>query len=163
MLRTALSIRVFAGLTVAAALGVSGLAYASAGDADPLLSTGITAYRSGAPLRALQSFAEAVAKAPNDALPALWAGVAAAAVGRWQDARAYLHEALRRPHTRGACWCSPMTGDGTRRAASTSSGVCSTGTRCSGSTRLGRAVRASTGPRCSPRLRSTISGRELIH
>jgi soluble lytic murein transglycosylase-like protein len=47
----------------------------------------------------LQSFAEAVAKAPNDALPALWAGVAAAAVGRWQDARTYLREALRRPHT----------------------------------------------------------------
>jgi len=29
----------------------------------------------------------------------LWAGVAAAAVGRWQDSRAYLREALRRPHT----------------------------------------------------------------
>ena len=99
MLRTALSKRVCAWLTATAILGISGLAFAGTEDADRLLTTGITAYRTGAPAPALQSFAEAAAKAPNDALPALWAGVAAAAVGRWQDSREYLREALRRSHT----------------------------------------------------------------
>ena len=91
--------RVCAWLTATAVLGISGLASAATEDADRLLTTGITAYRTGAPAPALQSFAEAAAKAPNDALPALWAGVAAAAVGRWQDSREYLREALRRSHT----------------------------------------------------------------
>jgi soluble lytic murein transglycosylase-like protein len=86
-------------LLLAAAMAWSGRPVWAAGEAPALLRDGISAYRAGAPARALASFALATAKAPHDALPALWAGVAAAAMGRWQDARAYLREALRRPHS----------------------------------------------------------------
>ena len=91
--------RVCAGFVLAAVLWAAGPAQAGSSDAQGLLHEGIGAYRAGSPARAFQSFAEAAAKAPGRALPALWAGVAAVAAGRWQDSRAYLHEALRRPHT----------------------------------------------------------------
>jgi soluble lytic murein transglycosylase-like protein len=90
----------WAGCVLAALLLAAGPAAVAAPTPPPaLLSDGITAYRAGAPIRAFQSFAAAAAKAPGDALPALWAGVAAAGAGKWNDARAYLREALRRPHT----------------------------------------------------------------
>lgn len=99
VLRSAWSKHLCAGLALAVALSVCGPVHAGPGDAERLLRTGINAYRTGAPAHALQSFAEAAVRAPHDALPALWAGVAAAAIGRWQDSRAYLREALRRAHT----------------------------------------------------------------
>ncbi len=96
---SARSKRVCAGVVLAAVLWAAGPVHAGPLDAQGLLRDGISAYRAGAPARAFQSFAQAAAKAPGEALPALWAGVAAAAAGRWQDSRAYLREALRRPHT----------------------------------------------------------------
>lgn len=84
---------------MAAVVWTVGPAAAVAPDVQGLLRSGISAYRAGAPVRAFQTFAEASAQSPGDALPALWAGVAAAGAGKWQEARAYLHEALRRPHT----------------------------------------------------------------
>ena len=50
------------------------------------------------------------------------------------------------------CSSSPMTGAGTRRAASTSSATCWIGTRSSGSTPSARARPGSTSPRCPPRV-----------
>lgn len=64
-----------------------------------LLQAGIYAYRAGAPAQAYRSFTEAAGRSPQDAVPALWAGVAAAGAGKWTDARTYLQEALRRPHS----------------------------------------------------------------
>jgi soluble lytic murein transglycosylase-like protein len=64
-----------------------------------LIQAGIRAYRAGVPAQALQSFVEAAQRAPHDAVPALWAGVAAAGAGNWSNARAFLEEALRRPHS----------------------------------------------------------------
>ncbi len=74
-------------------------ASAAPGSEKALMNAGIAAYRAGAPIQALRAFSEAVAKAPKDALPALWAGTAAMAAKAWEEARAYFHEALRRPHT----------------------------------------------------------------
>lgn len=99
MQSTARSTRAWAGFVAAAVLWAAGPANASPSNAQGLLNVGISAYRAGAPARAFQAFAEAAAKAPQDALPALWAGVAAAGTGNWRDARIYLREALRRPHT----------------------------------------------------------------
>lgn len=72
---------------------------AAPGSVKALMSAGIAAYRAGAPIQALRAFSQAVAKAPMDAVPALWAGTAAMAARGWEEARAYFHEALRRPHT----------------------------------------------------------------
>ena len=92
------SARVWAGGVLVAVLSAAGPA-AAVPTAQGLLREGISAYRAGTPIRAFESFAEAAAKAPGEALPALWAGVAAAGAGKWLDSRAYLREALRRPHT----------------------------------------------------------------
>ena len=53
---------------------------------DTLLSQGVAAYRAGAPVHALTVFAEAARLAPTSAAPAVWAGVAAVAAGRLQEA-----------------------------------------------------------------------------
>jgi soluble lytic murein transglycosylase-like protein len=100
MFRRPQGIRILAGLT----LWVLVWALEPAGGTtrngvDPLVREGIEAYRAGSPVYALRAFAEATSKAPGDALPALWAGAAAAAAGRWKEAEAYFREALRRPHT----------------------------------------------------------------
>lgn len=91
--------RVCGGFVLAAVLWAAGPAVAGNSDPQGLLRAGISSYRAGAPAHAFQSFAAAAAKTPGDALPALWAGVAASAAGKWEDSRAYLREALRRPHT----------------------------------------------------------------
>ncbi len=88
-----------AGILLATFLWSAGPAAALAPDAQGLVRNGISAYRAGSPAQALRSFAEAAGRAPQDAVPALWAGVAAAGAGKWSDARAYLQEALRRPHS----------------------------------------------------------------
>ncbi|HKV44633.1 MAG TPA: hypothetical protein VJT32_08170, partial [bacterium] len=90
----------FVGVVVAATLSAGMPVPAAASEtAQALLRDGVAAYRAGAPARAFQVFAAAAAKAPGDALPALWAGSAAAASGQWDSARDYFREALRRPHT----------------------------------------------------------------
>jgi len=99
MQRIVRSTLVWMGLALSALLATPAAPAAAGPNPQVLLQAGISAYRAGAPIRALQSFVEAAAKAPGDALPALWAGVAAAGAGKWKDSRAYLHEALRRPHT----------------------------------------------------------------
>jgi soluble lytic murein transglycosylase-like protein len=81
------------------AAGPASAAVAARVDAQGLLVAGINEYRAGAPHHAFQSFAQAAAKAPENARPALWAGFAAAAVGNWPNARAYFREALRRHHS----------------------------------------------------------------
>ena len=90
-----------AGVVFGTILSVGVPAGAAAQNAQALLRAGVAAYRAGAPVRAFQAFAAAAAQAPGEALPALWAGSAAAASGRWEEARAYFREALRRPHTAG--------------------------------------------------------------
>jgi soluble lytic murein transglycosylase-like protein len=97
--RVARSAQLWAGCVLVAVLSAAGPAAAVASNPQALLRDGINAYRAGAPTHAFHAFAEAAAKAPGDALPALWAGVAAAGAGKWPDSRAYLREALRRPHT----------------------------------------------------------------
>jgi len=62
------------------------------------LDDGIAAYRDGDPLRALAAFARLAQVRPQSAAPAIWAGVAATGAGRMEEADAYFHEALRRPH-----------------------------------------------------------------
>jgi soluble lytic murein transglycosylase-like protein len=59
----------------------------------------MNAYRAGAPLRALAIFAKVAQANPQSALPAIWAGVAATAAGKSQEAEAYFREGLRRPHS----------------------------------------------------------------
>jgi len=67
--------------------------------ADDPLRLGVAAYRAGAPEHALADFADAASARPQSALPALWAGVAAVAASRMQDAPAWFGETLRRPHS----------------------------------------------------------------
>jgi soluble lytic murein transglycosylase-like protein len=63
------------------------------------LEDGIAAYRAGEPLRALAVFVQLAQANPQSAAPAIWAGVAATAAGRMEDADAYFREGLRRPHS----------------------------------------------------------------
>ncbi len=63
------------------------------------LENGIAAYRAGEPLRALAVFAQLAKENPPSATPAIWAGVAAIAAGKMEDADAYFREGLRRPHS----------------------------------------------------------------
>lgn len=65
----------------------------------PSLADGISAYRAGESGRALAVFVELAQANPPSATPAIWAGVAAIAVGQMEDADAYFREALRRPHS----------------------------------------------------------------
>lgn len=60
---------------------------------------GIEAYRSGEAKQALAVFAQVAHAKPLSAVPAIWAGIAATAAGRTQDAEAYFREGLRRPHS----------------------------------------------------------------
>ncbi len=63
------------------------------------LLEGVSAYRAGQPLRALAVFAQVAHDKPQSAMPALWAGVAATAAGKTQEAEGYFREGLRRPHS----------------------------------------------------------------
>ena len=60
---------------------------------------GIDAYRAGEPAQALTVFAQVAEAKPLSALPAIWAGIAATAAGRTQEAEAYFRKGLRRPHS----------------------------------------------------------------
>src|SRR5438270_11518709 len=62
------------------------------------LQDGIAAYRDGDPLRALAAFSRLALVRPQSAAPVIWAGVAAIAAGRMEEAETYFHEGLRRPH-----------------------------------------------------------------
>lgn len=78
------------------------IATADAADAPPgpiSLQVGIGAYRAGDPAQALAVFAQVAHAKPLSALPAIWAGIAATAAGRTQEAEAYFREGLRRPHS----------------------------------------------------------------
>ncbi len=87
--------------TLAALLGLGAIAaWAGEGPSAPAsLQDGIDAYRAGAPARALAVFARLAQERSQSALPAIWAGIAATAAGRIQDAEAYFREGLRRPHS----------------------------------------------------------------
>ena len=89
-------------VTLVALLSITVIATADAKDAPagPVsLQMGIAAYRSGAPVQALATFAQVARAKPLSALPAIWAGIAATAAGRTQEAEAYFREGLRRPHS----------------------------------------------------------------
>jgi soluble lytic murein transglycosylase-like protein len=88
-----------AGIVLVLLLCQAGTVAAGTPNPQGLVQSGINAYRAGAPAKAFRSFAEAAERAPRDAVPALWAGVAAAGAGKWSDARTYLQEAMRRPHS----------------------------------------------------------------
>ncbi len=64
-----------------------------------LVQAGIAAYRAGAPLHALDAFSNAASRAPRAALPALWAGVAAVAAGKPDQAARWFQAVLTRPHS----------------------------------------------------------------
>ena len=59
----------------------------------------IAAYRAGQPLRALAMFVEIAQANPELASPVIWAGIAATAAGKMENADAYFHEGLRLPHS----------------------------------------------------------------
>jgi soluble lytic murein transglycosylase-like protein len=63
------------------------------------LQFGIAAYRAGEPLRALAVFAQLSKTDSQSTTAVVWAGVAATAAGKMQDAEAYFREGLRRPHS----------------------------------------------------------------
>lgn len=63
------------------------------------LQAGIDAYSAGQPVRALTVFVGAAQARPQSAQPVIWAGIAATAAGRMDDAGVYFREGLRRPHT----------------------------------------------------------------
>src|SRR5690348_13715671 len=98
-MRSIVSAPACAGIVLLMLLCQAGAARAATPNPQGLVQAGIQHYRAGAPARAYRSFAEAAERAPHDAVPALWAGVAAAGAGKWSDARTYLREALRRPHS----------------------------------------------------------------
>ena len=90
----AASLAVLAGLSlIAPARGEENSAIALS------LQRGIEAYRAGAPLHALQTFTQVAEARPLSALPAIWAGIAAIAAGRMDEADHHLRAALRRPHS----------------------------------------------------------------
>jgi soluble lytic murein transglycosylase-like protein len=60
---------------------------------------GVAAYRAGEPALALAVFVQVAQAKPLSALPAIWAGIAATAAGRTEEAEAYFREGLRRPHS----------------------------------------------------------------
>lgn len=75
-------------------------ARAETGPFEPVpLEAGIEAYNAGDPVRALGVFSQLVQLRPQSALVAIWAGIAATAAGRADDAEAFFREGLRRPHT----------------------------------------------------------------
>lgn len=90
-------------LAIVISLSVSTATAAAVADEAPpettSLQEGMHAYRAGAPLRALAIFANVAHANPQSALPAIWAGIAATAAGKSQEAEAYFREGLRRPHT----------------------------------------------------------------
>ncbi len=91
---------VIATLAVLTTVGTITAADAGEGPFEPIpLQAGVEAYRSGEPLRALAVFVQVAQAKPQSAEPAIWAGVAATAAGRMDDAEAYFREGLRRPHT----------------------------------------------------------------
>jgi len=81
-------------------VGVTTAADAREGSHEPAsLQIGIAAYRAGEPLVALAVFAQLARADSQSATAVVWAGVAATAAGRMQDAEAYFREGLRRPHS----------------------------------------------------------------
>ncbi len=88
---------------LAALLGVAVLtaaAQAREGMPEPLsLADGIAAYRAGEPLHALALFTQLAQADPESATPAIWAGVAATAAGKMEEAEGYFREGLGRPHS----------------------------------------------------------------
>ncbi len=63
------------------------------------LQQAVDAYRAGAPLHAMDSFVQIARANPNAAFPVIWAGIAAAAGGKYPEAEMYFREGLRRPHS----------------------------------------------------------------
>jgi soluble lytic murein transglycosylase-like protein len=81
-------------------VGVTTAAEAREDSPEPAsLQYGIAVYRAGQPLRALAVFAQLAQADSQSATAVMWAGVAATAAGRMQDAEAFFHEGLRRPHS----------------------------------------------------------------
>ena len=63
------------------------------------LQDGIAAYRAGQLGLALLVFVAQAEAHPDSGTPAIWAGIAATAAGRMEDADAYFRDGLRRPHS----------------------------------------------------------------
>lgn len=98
-----------AALLLALALAVpSGAAFAAQPSEQPsseqpyigdLIDDGIGRYEAGAPLHALELFLQAAQTDPNASLPWIWAGIAATAAGKMQDADQYFKHGLADEHT----------------------------------------------------------------
>lgn len=94
-------------LTIALA-APSGAAFAAQSNEQPsteqpytgdLMDDGIGRYQAGAPVHALELFLQAAQTDPNAALPWIWAGIAATAAGKMQDADQYFKHGLEDQHT----------------------------------------------------------------
>lgn len=83
--------------------GGAGLSHADAGEGSVLrgasLQDGIAAYRAGQTGLALIVFAAVAEVHPDSGSPMIWAGIAATASGRMEEADAYFREGLRRQHS----------------------------------------------------------------
>ena len=91
---------VAAALVTLMSVAVIGTADAEEARGDSIsLQAGIDAYRAGAPAQAFAVFTQVAQAKPLSALPAIWAGVAATAAGKTQEAETYFREGLRRPHS----------------------------------------------------------------
>jgi tetratricopeptide (TPR) repeat protein len=66
---------------------------------DTLIEDGVGRYREGEPAQALEIFLRAAQADPEASLPWIWAGIAATAAGKMQDADTYFKQGLAQPHT----------------------------------------------------------------
>ncbi|HEV2283237.1 MAG TPA: lytic transglycosylase domain-containing protein [bacterium] len=64
-----------------------------------MMDEGIGRYNAGAPARALEMFLQAAQTDPNASEPWIWAGIAATAAGKMQDAHQYFTRGLARTHS----------------------------------------------------------------
>jgi soluble lytic murein transglycosylase-like protein len=64
-----------------------------------MMDEGIDRYNAGAPARALEMFLQAAQTDPNASEPWIWAGVAATAAGKMQDAHQYFTRGLAQTHS----------------------------------------------------------------
>lgn len=64
-----------------------------------MIDDGIARYQAGAPVHAIDVFLNAAETDPNASLPWIWAGIAATAAGKMQDADKYFKHGLAESHT----------------------------------------------------------------
>jgi soluble lytic murein transglycosylase-like protein len=102
-------LRTAAALLLAVVLGTSATAFAAQPPteqpaAEPpfigdMIDEGISRYNAGAPAHALEMFLQAAQADPDASAPWIWAGIAATAAGKMQDAPGYFKRGLAQTHS----------------------------------------------------------------